>query len=104
MEEDQDFGVRPGFELDGTEEEKGWKFYIGSICNRRTTNDIVSDMWRQGEKGWTKDIPDLLRKTMDAERVVTSWYEPRATPRSPKHNFNIPELALLTLPKGTKSP
>ncbi|OQD61240.1 hypothetical protein PENPOL_c018G03621 [Penicillium polonicum] len=75
MEEDQDFAVRPGFELDGTEEEKGWKFYIGSICNRRTTNDIVSDMWRQGEKGWTKDIPDLLRKTLDAERVVTSWYQ-----------------------------
>ncbi|KAG0153534.1 hypothetical protein PDIDSM_2187 [Penicillium digitatum] len=75
MEEDQDFAVRPGLELDGTEEEKGWKFYIGSICNRRTTNDIVSDMWRQGEKGWTKDIPDLLRKTMDAERVVTSWYQ-----------------------------
>ena len=76
MDVDQDFAVKPGFELDGTEEEKGWKFYIGSICNRRTTNDIVSDMWRQGEKGWTKDIPDLLRKTLDAERVVTSWYEP----------------------------
>ncbi|CAG8888622.1 unnamed protein product [Penicillium egyptiacum] len=75
MDEDKDFAVRPGLELDGTEEEKGWKFYIGSICNRRTTNDIVSDMWRQGEKGWTKDIPDLLRKTMDAERVVSSWYQ-----------------------------
>lgn len=102
MDEDQDFAVRPGFELDGTEEEKGWKFYIGSICNRRTTNDIVSDMWRQGEKGWTKDIPDLLRKTMDAERVVTSWYEPPA-PKSPEHKFKCLRLALLTLPKGTKS-
>lgn len=85
MDEDQDFTVRPGLELDGTEEEKGWKFYIGSICNRRTTNDIVSDMWRQGEKGWTKDIPDLLRKTMDAERVVTSWYEP-TSPEFPEHD------------------
>lgn len=98
MEEDEDFAVRPGFELDGTEEEKGWKFYIGSICNRRTTNDIVSDMWRQGEKGWTKDIPDLLRKTMDAERVVTSWYEPRAPSHEvPQTQFKCPQLALLTL-------
>lgn len=76
MEDDQDFSVNPVFELDGTEEEKGWKFYIGSICNRRTTNDLVSDMWRQGEKGWTKDIPDLLKKTLGAEHVVSSWYEP----------------------------
>ncbi|KAJ5519596.1 Kae1-associated kinase Bud32 [Penicillium fimorum] len=75
MDEDQDFSIRPGFELNGTEEERGWKFYIGSICNRRTTNEIVSDMWRQGEKGWTKDIPHLLRKTLSAENVVTSWYQ-----------------------------
>ncbi|KAJ5793485.1 hypothetical protein N7457_000084 [Penicillium paradoxum] len=75
MEEDRDFSVRPGLELDGTEEERGWRFYIGSICNRRTTNDLVSDMWRHGEKGWTQDIPDLLRRTMGAENVVTSWYQ-----------------------------
>jgi hypothetical protein len=72
-EDEQGIAVKPAFELDGSEEEKGWKFYIGSICNRRTTNDLVSDMWRHGEKGWTKDIPDLLRRTSAAEHVVTSW-------------------------------
>ncbi|KAJ5561317.1 transcriptional regulator family: Fungal Specific TF [Penicillium sp. DV-2018c] len=74
MEEDQDFSVKPAFELDGTEEEKGWKFYIASICNRRTINDLTCDMWRQGEKAWAKDIPGLLHKVLGAEDVITSWY------------------------------
>lgn len=69
------YNVSTTFELDGSEEEKGWKFYIGSICNRRTTNDLLADMWRHGEKGWTQDIPDLLRRTGAAEHVVRSWYE-----------------------------
>jgi hypothetical protein len=88
MEEDQDFSVKPAFELDGTEEERGWKFYIGSICNRRTINDLTCDMWRQGEKAWAKDIPGLLNKILGAENVVTSWYEPpppfAQSPRSPR--------------------
>ncbi|KAJ5749293.1 uncharacterized protein N7511_010989 [Penicillium nucicola] len=86
----QDFAVQPGFELSGTEEEKGWKFYIGSICNRRTTNDLLADMWRQGEKGWTKDIPDLLKRSAAAENVVTSWYQISiAGIQSPKDNPDL---------------
>ncbi|KAJ6018681.1 hypothetical protein N7522_000748 [Penicillium canescens] len=86
----QDFSVKPGFELSGTEEEKGWKFYIGSICNRRTTNDLLADMWRQGEKGWTKDIPDLLKRSAAAENVVTSWYQISiAGIQSPKDNPDL---------------
>lgn len=67
------FAATSGFELDGSEEERGWKFYIGSICNRRTTNDLLADMWRQGERGWTQDIPGLVKRTEAAENVVESW-------------------------------
>ena len=89
QDDSQDFSVKPGFELSGTEEEKGWKFYIGSICNRRTTNDLLADMWRQGEKGWTKDIPDLLKRSAAAENVVTTWYilSCSPTPRGPTHTL-----------------
>lgn len=90
MEDDsQDFSVKSGLELSGTEEEKGWKFYIGSICNRRTTNDLLADMWRQGEKGWTKDIPDLLKRSAAAENVVTSWYNfPFSFSRAPRRSIH----------------
>ncbi|KAJ5950208.1 uncharacterized protein N7479_008621 [Penicillium vulpinum] len=39
MDEEQDFAVKPGFELDGTEEERGWKFYIGSISGIHSAKD-----------------------------------------------------------------
>ncbi|KAJ5733642.1 hypothetical protein N7493_002428 [Penicillium malachiteum] len=61
-------------DISGTEEEKGWKFYIGSICNRRTVNDMLIDMWRNGEEGWVNNVNGTVDRMFEAVRVVsTCW-------------------------------
>ncbi|KAJ5106014.1 hypothetical protein NUU61_003361 [Penicillium alfredii] len=75
MEDDQGSLLKPGLELSGTEEEKGWRFYIGSICNRRTVNDMLIDMWRDGEQGWVANMNGVLDQTTEAVKVVYSWYK-----------------------------
>ena len=61
-------------ELSGTDEEKGWRFYIGSICNRRTVNDMLIDMWRRGESEWINNMPSIVKRSAAAAGVVYSWY------------------------------
>lgn len=58
----------------GTDEEMGWKFYIGTICNRRTVNDMLVDMWRNGEEGWVNNVSGVVERTSEAVKVVTTWY------------------------------
>jgi len=65
---------KPQPEINGTNEEKGWRFYIGSICNRRTVNDMLEDMWRCGEQGWVSNVAGIAKKTTQAEEVLYNWY------------------------------
>lgn len=74
MEEDKDSFSQPHSEI-STEEEKGWRFYIGSICNRRTVNDMLIDLWRCGEQEWVNNVHGVVDKTTEAVNVVYSWYE-----------------------------
>jgi hypothetical protein len=71
MDEGKD--ASPQSEISGTEEEKGWRFYIGSICNRRTVNDMLIDLWRCGEQEWVNNIDGVVEKTAEAVNVVYSW-------------------------------
>lgn len=73
MEDDHGSLAKTKPELSGTEEEKGWRFYIGSICNRRTVNDMLIDMWRSGEKGWITNVGGIAERSSDAVNVVYSW-------------------------------
>ena len=57
-----------------TDEEMGWKFYIGTICNRRTVNDMLIDIWRNGEEGWINNVSGVIERTSEAVKVVTTWY------------------------------
>ncbi|KAJ5549461.1 hypothetical protein N7513_006695 [Penicillium frequentans] len=59
----------------GTDEEMGWKFYIGTICNRRTVNDMLVDMWRNGEEGWVNNVSGVVERTSEAVKVVTIWHQ-----------------------------
>jgi hypothetical protein len=67
-------------EISGTDEEKGWRFYIGSICNRRTVNDMLEDMWRRGEQAWVTDVAGIVEKTSQAEKVLFHWYVSSSPP------------------------
>ncbi|KAJ5297177.1 uncharacterized protein N7443_008070 [Penicillium atrosanguineum] len=71
---DDETSTKPPPEINGTDEEKGWRFYIGSICNRRTVNDMLEDMWRSGEQAWITNITSIVEKTSQAESVVFNWY------------------------------
>jgi hypothetical protein len=57
-----------------SDEEKGWILYIGAICNRRTVNDILIDMWRGGEDEWLTNVGGVVQRTADAVQVVDFWY------------------------------
>ncbi|KAJ5797449.1 uncharacterized protein N7503_006745 [Penicillium pulvis] len=59
----------------GTDEEMGWKFYVGTICNRRTVNDMLVDMWRNGEEGWVNNVSGVVERTSEAVKVVTTWHQ-----------------------------
>lgn len=73
MEDDDVPPTKTQTELSGTDEEKSWRFYIGSICNRRTVNDMLIDMWRHGEKGWLTNVGGIAERSSDAVKVVFSW-------------------------------
>lgn len=73
MEDDSDGKYRPLPELSGTDEEKGWRFYIAAICNRRTVNDMLEDMWRCGEQAWVANVSGIVERTSEAEKVLSSW-------------------------------
>lgn len=79
MEDEAECRYKPLSELSGTDEEKGWRFYIAAICNRRTVNDMLEDMWRNGEKAWVANVHDIVDKTNEAEKVLSSWYPPSTT-------------------------
>ncbi|KAJ5115733.1 hypothetical protein N7456_000081 [Penicillium angulare] len=74
METDTAGGIQMQSGVSGTDEERGWKFYIGSICNRRTVNDMLIDMWRNGEDGWLNDVNGIVDRISEAAKVITSWY------------------------------
>ena len=73
MEDDDGTLIKIQTELSGTDEEKGWRFYIGSICNRRTVNEMLIDMWRSGEQGWLNNVSDIVERSSEAAKVVSSW-------------------------------
>lgn len=73
IEEDQDTPAQPRSEMSDTDEEKGWRFYIGSICNRRTVNDMLIDLWRCGEQDWVNNISGTVDRTTEAVNVLCSW-------------------------------
>ncbi|KAJ5884825.1 hypothetical protein N7495_009335 [Penicillium taxi] len=62
-------------QITGSNEEKSWRFYIGSICNRRTVNEMLIDIWREGERGWVSNIGGTLERTSGAVKVVASWLQ-----------------------------
>ncbi|KAJ5930141.1 hypothetical protein N7466_005634 [Penicillium verhagenii] len=61
--------------VSGTEEQKGWRFYIGTICNRRTVNEMLVDIWRNGEEGWMNNVGEIVDRTSEAVKVVASWHQ-----------------------------
>lgn len=71
---ENDGGISMLGDHNGTDEEMGWKFYIGTICNRRTVNDMLVDMWRNGEEGWVNNVSGVVERTSEAVKVVTTWY------------------------------
>lgn len=73
MEDDTQTTLKESPELSGTEEEKGWMFYIAAICNRRTINAMLEDMWRCGEQSWIVNVSSIVEKTREAEGVMTQW-------------------------------
>ncbi|KAJ5161269.1 hypothetical protein N7492_006661 [Penicillium capsulatum] len=81
-------------ELSGTDEEKSWRFYIASICNRRTVNDMLIDMWRHGEKGWLTNVGGIAERSSEAFKVVLSWYQMSrdGLPSSPAENQDLESL------------
>ncbi|KAJ6114414.1 hypothetical protein N7486_000192 [Penicillium sp. IBT 16267x] len=62
-------------DISDTDEERGWRFYIGTICNRRTVNDMLVDMWRNGEEGWMNNVRGVVERTSEAVKVVTTWHQ-----------------------------
>lgn len=74
MTQDTEMTYKESPELSGTDEEKGWKFYIAAICSRRTVNSMLEDMWRNGEVSWIGNVGSIVEKTREAEKVIISWY------------------------------
>jgi hypothetical protein len=74
MEDDSDSPPKPPTDNSGSDEERGWILYIGAICNRRTVNDMLIDMWRSGEDEWVTNVGSVVQKTADAVKVVNYWY------------------------------
>ncbi|KAF7712931.1 Fungal Zn(2)-Cys(6) binuclear cluster domain-containing protein, partial [Penicillium ucsense] len=76
MDEDHSSPVKTQNDLilSDTDESKGWILYIGSICNRRTVNDTLVDLWRDGERRWLSDAARVIRRTSDAIQVIEEWY------------------------------
>ncbi|KAJ5769506.1 hypothetical protein N7520_004065 [Penicillium odoratum] len=62
-------------DLSDTDEERGWRFYIATIFNRRTVNDMLVDMWRNGEDGWINNVSSIVDRTTEAVKVVSSWHQ-----------------------------
>ncbi|KAJ5111517.1 hypothetical protein N7532_002052 [Penicillium argentinense] len=73
--DNKDIVTRSWPEMCDTDDEKGWRFYIGSICNRRTVNDMLIDMWRGGEQDWVNNIHGVVERTSAAAEVIYSWYQ-----------------------------
>lgn len=74
MEDDSDSLAKSQSDNHESEEEKGWILYIGAICNRRTVNDMLIDMWRCGEKEWISNVAGVVQRTAEAVKVVDYWY------------------------------
>lgn len=74
MEDVNDSPPKPPNDTSESDEEKGWILYIGAICNRRTVNDILIDMWRGGEDEWITNVAGVVQRTADAVQVVDFWY------------------------------
>lgn len=55
-------------------EQKGWRFYISTIVSRRTSNDMLIDLWRSGEQHWLSNVKNVVDKTTEAVNVTHSWY------------------------------
>lgn len=73
MEDINEERYKPQPELSDTDEEKGWRFFIAAICNRRTVNAMLEDMWRSGEKAWVANVHGIVERTNEAEKVLSSW-------------------------------
>lgn len=90
MEDDSESPAKPPIELSEAEEAKGWILYIGAICNRRTVNDMLIDMWRCGEKEWIANVGGVVHKTAEAVGVVEDWYVGGISPsKTPCLTFSI---------------
>lgn len=107
MEDDSESPAKPQIELSEVEEAKGWILYIGAICNRRTVNDMLIDMWRRGEKEWVTNVGGVVHKTAEAVGVVEDWYVGAISPSKfpvsilylhhplyPRHQISQDQLSL----------
>lgn len=74
MEDDSESPAKLPTDPHESEEEKGWILYIGAICNRRTVNDMLIDMWRCGENEWVTNVGGIVQRTAEAVKVVEYWY------------------------------
>ena len=93
MDEDKSSPAKTQSELSLSEsdESKGWILYIGAICNRRTVNDTLIDLWRDGERRWINDATRVIRRTADAVQVVDEWYVQRdCDPMEPRISYDHP--------------
>lgn len=74
MDEDNSNGSRSQAGSTSTAEQKGWRFYISTIVSRRTSNDMLIDLWRSGEQHWLSNVKNVVDKTTEAVNVTNSWY------------------------------
>lgn len=74
IEDDSDSPAKPPSDNSASDEERGWILYIGAICNRRTVNDMLIDMWRSGEDEWITNVGSVVQRTAEAVKVVDYWY------------------------------
>ncbi|KAJ5377230.1 uncharacterized protein N7496_004639 [Penicillium cataractarum] len=75
MEDDSDSPAKPPSDNNRSDEERGWILYIGAICNRRTVNDMLIDMWRSGEDEWITNVGSVVQRTAEAVKVVDYWHD-----------------------------
>lgn len=63
-----------GLQVDHSEfEERGWFFYLAEISLRRTINDALDLLYRNGEKHWMNNIKLLVSQHEEQERQVLLW-------------------------------
>ncbi|KAM5368969.1 hypothetical protein ACJZ2D_009278 [Fusarium nematophilum] len=68
-----------GSQIDPDEEqrqvdERGWCYYLSEISIRRTIDETLNVLYRQGEEYWMKNPSQLIRQYHECEQQITQWH------------------------------